>query len=55
MLRMEIARLFGVLPHELLRLPLSEFRLLARYYRSYRRRMEGDPDSGPGPGDTVLE
>ncbi len=50
---MEIARLFGVLPHELLRLPLSEFRKLATYYKMVRARTEGS--SGPGQSDNVVE
>jgi hypothetical protein len=53
---MEIARLFGVLPHTLLRLPLSEFRLLMRYYNQVRAQTEkaagGKPS--PGPNDTVT-
>lgn len=54
---MEIARLFGVLPHTLLRLPLSEFRKLVRYYNQVRTATE-NANSGkpsPGPNDRVVE
>ena len=56
-MRMEVARLFGVLPHTLLRLPLSEFRKLVRYYNQVRAVTE-DPNAGkpqPGPDDSVVE
>jgi hypothetical protein len=54
---MEIARLFGVLPHTLLRLPLSEFRKLVTYYNQVRAVTE-NASSGkvtPGPNDRVVE
>lgn len=54
---MEIARLFQVMPVELKRLPLSEFRLMARYYRMVRNGMEdgSGPSFKPGPNDVVVE
>lgn len=53
---MEIARLFGVLPVQLNRLPLSEFRLMVRYYNSVRAATE-KANGGPSPSDkdTVVE
>jgi hypothetical protein len=55
---MEIARLFGIAPHTLLRLPRSEFRKLAIYYKMAKEQMENtDGSSGfePKPGDVIVE
>lgn len=56
-MRCEIARLFGVLPHTLLRLPISEFRVLLRYYQRMHTATESTSDEGDDtPKDgTVVE
>lgn len=48
--------MFGVLPHSLLKLPQSEFRVLRRYYLQVREQMENVESAPYAPTDgTVLE
>jgi len=39
---MEIARMFGGWPHELLDLPVSEYRRLQRYYLAVKAKSDED-------------
>lgn len=45
--------MFGGWPHELLALPLSEYRRLQRYYLAVKRA-ENKPSTLSSPGDDIL-
>ena len=42
-MRFEVARLFGVLPWELKRVPIREYRKMKRYYSKVREARESSP------------
>lgn len=46
-MRMEIARMFGQWPHELLAVPASEYRRLQRYYFAVREAEKPKSDDNP--------
>ena len=48
--------MFGTLPHEIKRLPMSEFRVLVRYYLKTRSDLEKARDQGGSvePTDGVV-
>jgi hypothetical protein len=55
---MEIARMFGQWPHEILTIPTSEYRRLQRYYfavREAEKPKEKLGDSELPPGVTLVE
>ena len=51
---MEVARMFGVLPADLLRLPLSEFHKMVAYYRKVRDAESQAQDPTQEPTDGVI-
>lgn len=54
-MRCEIAKLFGVLPYTLKRLPLSEFQVMYRYWLRVRAAQEHGPDiTSEGPKDGTV-
>jgi hypothetical protein len=56
--RCEIAKLFGVMPWELRKLPLSEFQVMYRYWMREVATLQANNDrfSSEGPKDgTILE
>lgn len=54
-MRCEIAKLFGVMPYELKKLPLSEFQTMYRYWmRSIAKPTSDDHSTSEGPKDGFV-
>ena len=54
-MRCEIAKLFGVMPYQLKKLPLSEFQVMYRYWMRQIHMSDPDRDStSEGPKDGIV-